>query len=151
MVKCQSSEVHDIREAADGPGAYVVSGLTRTLTYTPRLVTIDDGTTVAHESQGGTLSSVWTTDLGDHYVEVVHLGDGPAGGELVLVAPAADVLLIGDLYQPEPADVPASWPVVVDLVLGLATTGTTIHTSHDTITKDQLEDFHQRLLGALHG
>jgi glyoxylase-like metal-dependent hydrolase (beta-lactamase superfamily II) len=150
-VKCQSSEVPIVTESQSEPGAYELTGTVRTLTYRPRSVSLDDGTLIAHESQGGTLSSVWTTDLGDRYVEVVHLGDGPAGGELVVVVPDGDVVLLGDLYEPEPAHVPTSWPEVIDLALGLTTKDSTILTSHGAISRDELEDFHQRLLGALHG
>ena len=68
-----------------GDGTVVVEGTERTLVYTPRLVTLDDGTTVAHESRGGDMSSVWAVDLGgDFFAEVAHLGDGPVGGELVM-------------------------------------------------------------------
>jgi glyoxylase-like metal-dependent hydrolase (beta-lactamase superfamily II) len=140
-----------VTESQSEPGAYEVAGTQRTLTYRPRQVDLDDGTLVAQESQGGTLNAVWTTDLGDRYVEVVHLGDGPAGGELVLVVPDGDIVVVGDLYEPAPAHVPASWPVVIDLVLGLTTQDSTILTSHGAITRDDLEAFHQRLLGALHG
>lgn len=138
-------------ESQSEPGVYEIAGQQHTLTYRPREISLDDGTVVAHESQGGTLNSVWTTDLGDRYVEVVHLGDGPVGGELVLVVPDGNVVVIGDLYDPAPTLVPAGWPVVIDLVLGLTTEGSTILTSHGEIDRDELEAFHQRLLGALHG
>src|SRR5215213_8598169 len=83
LVKCQSSDVPGIQTTDDG--AVVVEGAERSLTYTPRLVTLDDGTTIAHESQGGDMASVWALDLGgDWFVEVAHLGDGPVGGELVM-------------------------------------------------------------------
>src|SRR5690242_9574893 len=83
LVKCQSSEVAGIQTNDDG--TIVVTGSEHSLTYAPRVVTLDDGTTIAHESQGGDMASVWATDLGGGwFVEVAHLGDGPAGGELVM-------------------------------------------------------------------
>ncbi|KQV76066.1 hypothetical protein ASC61_14220 [Aeromicrobium sp. Root344] len=138
-------------------GTIVVEGAERTLTYAPRLVTLDDGTTVAHESQGGEMSSVWATDLGgDWFVEVAHLGDGPVGGELVMTATHIGLdetvryVTIGDLWADElPSDVPPSWPVAVDLALGLMEGD--VHVIGADITKDDVETLHQRLLGALHG
>ena len=138
-------------------GSIVVEGSERSLTFTPRLVTLDDGTTVAHESQGGEMSSVWATDLGGGwFVEVAHLGDGPVGGELVMTVTDIGLdetvryVAIGDLWADElPAHVPPSWPVAVDLALGLMDGEVTILGAG--ITKDDVETLHQRLLGALHG
>lgn len=137
---CQSSEM-----------PLEFTGTERTLTYTPVEVTLDDGTRIAHTSRGGDVESVWAGDLGDLYVEVTHLGDGPTGGELVLVVPGRDVVAIGDLFDPDPTQVAPSWPVVIDLVLGLVTATTTVETSHGTVDKERLEVFHQELLGVLHG
>jgi hypothetical protein len=155
MVKCQSSDVRGIRTNDDG--SIVVEGTERSLTFTPRLVTLDDGTTVAHESQGGEMSSVWAVDLGGGwFVEVAHLGDGPVGGELVMTATFIGLdetvryVAIGDLWADElPAEVPPSWPVAVDLALGLMEGQVQILGAD--ITKDDVETLHQRLLGALHG
>jgi hypothetical protein len=138
-------------------GAIVVEGTERSLTYTPRLVTLDDGTTVAHESQGGDMSSVWATDLGGGwFVEVAHLGDGPVGGELVMTVTFIGLdetlryVAIGDLWADElPSHVPPSWPVAVDLALGLMEGKVEILGAG--ITKDDVEALHQRLLGELHG
>lgn len=113
-------------------------------------MTLADGSTVAHESQGGELSSVWATDLGDCYVEVVYLGDGPVGGELVVVVPGDDTVVIGDLYPgPELTEVTPSWAEAVDLAVGLTTTDTTILTTYGPVTRDELDAAHQRLLGVL--
>lgn len=138
-------------------GTIVVAGSERSLTFAPRLITLDDGTTVAHESQGGEMSSVWATDLGgDWFVEVAHLGDGPVGGELVMTVThigmdeTARYVTIGDLWAGDlPAHVPPSWPVAVDLALGLMEGNVQI--LGPGITKDDVETLHQRLLGALHG
>jgi hypothetical protein len=131
--------------------AVVVSGGQTTLTYRPRLVTMSDGTTVEHETRGGTLSSVWATDLGDRYVEVVHLGHGPEGGELVLVVPDADTVALGDLVGGDVTGATAEWAQAIDLAVGLTRPGSRILTSTGAITRDELEGFHQRLLGQLYG
>lgn len=132
--------------------AVTVTGSSRTLVHRPREVTLDDGTSIVHESLGGTLSSVRAMDLGDLYVEVVHVGDGPFGGELVVVVPEHDVVSLGDLYVVEPpATVGPSWPQAVDLALGLLGEGTRVLTTSGEVTRDDVEDLHQRLLGVLHG
>lgn len=132
-----------------------VAGEVRTLTYRPRRVTLSDGTFLLHESRGGTLSSVWAADLGDLFVEVVHLGHGPEGGELVLVVPCADVVAIGDLagprIDPRPGTATASWAGALDLALGLMGPDTRVLTSSGEIDRDAVDAAHQRLLGALHG
>lgn len=149
--KCQSNEVGAIGSEGE---VVSVTGTTRTLTYRPRRVTLSDGTFLMHESRGGTLSSVWAADLGDLFVEVVHLGHGPLGGELVLVVPDGDVVALGDLVPPldaVPSAVTPSWPAAVDLAVGLTRPSTRILTSGGLITREDLEDFHQTLLGVLHG
>jgi len=130
---------------------FELSGRDRTLTYRPREVTVSDGTRLVHTSLGGDLESVWATDLGDRYVEVVHLGAGPEGGELVVVDPTTDTVAIGDLYTEDLPSVTPDWPATIDLVLGLMTADTTVVTSAGTVDRDTIEVFHQRLLGALHG
>ena len=144
--KCQSSDVTDNAESP-----YEVSGTDHTLGYWPRRVTVDDGTELVHESLGGSLSSAWAGDLGDRYVEVIHLGHGPSGGELVLVVPDLDLVAMGDLYATNPAGATPTWAEAVDLSLGLTTVSTTILSSAGPVTRDDLEAFHQRLLGVLHG
>ena len=129
----------------------VVTGDERTLTYRPRQVTLSDDTTIEHESRRGTLSSVWAGDLGGRYVEVVHLGHGPEGGELALVVPDADVVALGDLAGGDPAGATAEWAAALDLAIGLTRPSSQILTSSGAITRDELEEFHQRLLGVLHG
>ncbi len=146
QVKCQSSDVPDIAEFE-----HHVSGTERALTYQPRRVTVDDGTEIVHESLGGTLSSVWATDLGDRYVEVLHVGNGPEGGELLLVVPDLNLLVVGDLYVASPDHATPSWAEAIDLTLGLTTVSTTILSSSGPVARDELETFHQRLLGVLHG
>ncbi|MFC5679281.1 hypothetical protein [Aeromicrobium endophyticum] len=149
-----------ISETPDG--LVVVTGDERSLTYSPRRIVLDDGTVVAHESQGGEMSSVWAADLGGPvFVEVAYLGDGPVGGELVMTVSHIGVdetlrfVALGDLWAADlPAQVSPSWPVAVDLALGLLDgdvrlVGTT--TDHGPLTKADVEDLHQRLLGVIHG
>lgn len=129
-----------------------ISGRDRTLTYRPYEVTFDDGARLAHTSLGGDLESVWAGDLGNRYIEVVHLGPGAHGGELILVDSTTGTVVIGNLYTPDiTAPVPADWPATIDLALGLMTAETVVVTSAGTIDRDEVEAFHQRLLGALHG
>ncbi len=100
----------------------VVTGDERTLTYRPRLVALSDGTTIEHESRGGSLSAVWASDLGGRYVEVVHLGHGPgrrrAGARRARRRRRSS---LGDLASDEPdgGGRPPSGPVAVDLAIGL--------------------------------
>jgi len=148
QVKCQSSDVPDI--PGSEPDGYEVKGASHVLTYRPRRVNVDDGTVIAHESQGGALSSVWVTDLGDMYVEVLHLGDGPVGGELVLVVPDLNVVAVGDLYASSADGATVSWAEAVDLALGLTTPTSKILSSGGPVTRDDLEAFHQSLLGVLY-
>ena len=133
--------------------AIVIEGSNTSLTYTPRAVTLSNGTTIAHDSQGGELSSVWATDLGDCYVEVVYVGDGPVGGELVVVVPVDDVVIVGDLYPgpDDPAEVPLSWPPAVDLAMSLTSVTTRVLSSLGWIERDEFDASHQRLLGVVNG
>lgn len=128
-------------------GTIVVSsptsdGVLETLTYSPRLVTAPDGSRIEGVS-------AWATMVGALFVEVSHLGDGPIGGELVMVvtdpATGEQETALGDLVAPEvPAEVNPSWPAAVDLALGLI-----VETTLDSGTKDEVEEFHQRLLGVM--
>lgn len=137
--------------------AIVVEGAESELRYTPRLIQ-HNGVDIAHESRGGSLSAVWVGQVGEFFVEVVHLGDGPEGGELVMTVTAPDLpdvrpmVALGDLFQREvPMAVNPSWPVAVDLALGLLTHATVIlSVDGEPITKDDVEAFHQQLLGVLY-
>lgn len=127
----------------------VSSGDTR-LVFTAYEVLAPDGTTISHESRGGSLVSVQACQVGDAFVEISHLGAGPQGGELVMVVTDSDgssQVAVGALYVEEvPATVPESWPVAVDLAAGMVT-----DVSVEGVTREQLEDLHQRLLGVLYG
>lgn len=147
--KCQSNGVTHVSIDRD---TVVIQGNDSALTYTPHALTLSGGQTIAHESQGGTLSSVRALDLGDCYVEIVYLGDGPHGGELAVVIPEDNTVVLGDLYPgPDVSSVLPSWAEAVDLAVGLTNASSTIYTSYGQVTRDELDAAHQRLLGILNG
>ena len=69
-------------------------------------------------------------DLGGRRVEVAHLGRGHTGGDLVVVLPGADLVVVGDLVESAappslgPDSFLQEWPVTVDGVIGLMTGAT---------------------------
>ena len=131
-------------------GHVLITDQDQTLTYTGLEVIKPDGTVIAHESRGGSMSSVAVVSVGDVYVEISHLGDGPAGGELVLVATFPDgstrVALGGLVTKERPESVPESWPATIDLTLGLFQEDTI-----DSGSKSDVEDFLQVLLSVMYG
>ncbi|MDX6276886.1 MAG: hypothetical protein QOJ72_1014 [Nocardioidaceae bacterium] len=155
VVKCQSSEVGSIGVNDDGV-VFVADDELGAVLYEPRRVTLPDGTTIAHESQGGTLSSVAAIDHGEFFLEIAYLGDGPVGGELVMTASVpgrqvASYVHLGDLWADDvPEHVPESWPAAVDLAIGLLGPEALPVVGGNVITKDDVEQFHQRLLGVLY-
>jgi glyoxylase-like metal-dependent hydrolase (beta-lactamase superfamily II) len=76
-----------------------------------------------------TFSSAKVVDLGDRFVEVVHLGRGHTAGDAVARVPDADVVFAGDLVEEsaERAAVPGfgddcyplDWPATLDLLTGM--------------------------------
>lgn len=143
-----AGRVTDVLAKNDG-SVWVIDGGER-LGYFGREVIAPDGSTIKHESLGGSLVSVWAAGVGDAFVEISHLGDGPEGGELVMVVTPADgtpmVALGGLVTETIPEDVPPSWPEAIDLALGLI-----VDTTLDSGPKDDIDAFHQRLLGVLFG
>lgn len=126
------------------------------LAYDPQRLTVSEldgigATTVAHESHPADtqIASVWATDLGNCYIEVMHPGDGPAGGELVVVVPGDNAIIIGDLMGPGTAT--PDWASALDLVLGLTNKDTLVHTSAGVVSREELDIAHQKLLTQLLG
>jgi glyoxylase-like metal-dependent hydrolase (beta-lactamase superfamily II) len=92
---------------------------------------------------GRTFSSAATIDLGDRYVELLHLGRGHTDGDLVLRVPDCDVLFAGDLVE-ESADRdatpgfgtdcwPLEWADTLDRVIGLLTKQSSIVPGHGLV------------------
>jgi glyoxylase-like metal-dependent hydrolase (beta-lactamase superfamily II) len=87
-----------------------------------------------------TFSSAVALDLGDRLIELVHPGRGHTGGDLVVRVPDADVLLAGDLVEESPLRqgvpgfgpdcFPMDWPLTLDIVLGLLTSGSVVVPGH---------------------
>lgn len=69
-------------------------------------------------------------DLGGRRVEVAHIGRGHTGADLVVVVADADLVVVGDLVESAgppvlgPDSFVHEWPITLDGVIGLMTTGT---------------------------
>ncbi|MDP9318729.1 MAG: MBL fold metallo-hydrolase [Actinomycetota bacterium] len=90
-----------------------------------------------------TFSSAATIDLGDRYVELLHLGRGHTDGDLVLRVPDCDVVFAGDLIE-ESADRdatpgfgtdcwPLEWAPTLDLLIGLLTRDSLVVPGHGIV------------------
>jgi len=86
-----------------------------------------------------TFASASVVDLGDRQLELVHLGRGHTGGDLVVRVPDADVLLAGDLVEESAPPsygedaLPLEWPQTLDLALGLTTPETVVVPGHGAV------------------
>ncbi len=83
-----------------------------------------------------TFSSVRVLDLGDRQVELLHPGRGHTSGDIVVRVPDADVVLGGDLVEESAPPSfgldswPMDWPLSLDTVLGVITSGTVVVPGH---------------------
>jgi glyoxylase-like metal-dependent hydrolase (beta-lactamase superfamily II) len=94
------------------------------------LPAFDDLVTVGHEDVPGPNRPIVLAaafDLGGRRAEVAHLGRGHTGGDLVVVLPEADLVVVGDLAESAappslgPDSFLQEWPVTLDGVIGLMT------------------------------
>lgn len=90
-----------------------------------------------------TFSSATTVDLGDRYVELLHLGRGHTDGDLVLRVPDSDLVFAGDLVE-ESADRdatpgfgtdcwPLEWADTLNRVIGLLTSQSLVVPGHGVV------------------
>jgi glyoxylase-like metal-dependent hydrolase (beta-lactamase superfamily II) len=91
-------------------------------------------------------------DLGGRRVEVAHLGAGHTAGDLVVVVPDADVLVVGDLVESAgppwfgPDSLPHEWAATLDGVIGLMTAGTRAVPGHgDPVDREFVFDARGRI------
>ncbi|HEY0238912.1 MAG TPA: MBL fold metallo-hydrolase [Friedmanniella sp.] len=92
-----------------------------------------DLVTVGHEDVPGVNRPIVLAaafDLGGRRAEVASLGRGHTGGDLVVVLPEADLVVVGDLVESAappslgPDSFLQEWPVTVDGIIGLMTGST---------------------------
>lgn len=94
-----------------------------------------------------TFSSARVLDLGERPVELVYPGRGHSGGDVVVVIPEVNVLLVGDLVEQSGPPVfgsdswPMDWPLSLDIVLSLTNSATTIVPGHGAlVNRDFVEE-----------
>jgi len=81
-------------------------------------------------------SSLWSVDLGDRVVEVVHPGRGHTDGDVVIRVPDSDVAYAGDLVEESgPLSYgldcwPLEWPQTLELLIGLLGPDTVVVPGH---------------------
>ncbi|MBA2696410.1 MAG: MBL fold metallo-hydrolase [Actinobacteria bacterium] len=86
-----------------------------------------------------TFSSAWATDLGDRYLEVVHLGRGHTAGDVLVRVPDADLLCAGDLIESSAAPsygvdcYPLEWGATLEQVSSLIGAGTVVVPGHGPV------------------
>jgi glyoxylase-like metal-dependent hydrolase (beta-lactamase superfamily II) len=100
---------------------------------------------------GRTFSSVLPLDLGDRALEIVHPGRGHTDGDVIVLVPDADVVLVGDLVEESTqrhavpgfgSDChPLEWPLTLDLVIGLIGERTRVVPGHGApVGRDFVDD-----------
>lgn len=100
-----------------------------------------------------TFASVWTIDLGDCYVELVHVGRGHTAGDVVVNVPGSGVLIAGDVVEQSgpPSYGEDSWPLEwagsLDLVAGLIPADAVVVPGHgDPVDRDFIEEQRQQIV-----
>lgn len=137
---------------AQDDGSYRIVDESAELIYRPYEVIAPTGDRIAHYSRGGDLHTVASCSVGSAFAEISFLGNGPAGGELVLVITPADgpnLVFLGALVtgkRPPSAAVTSAWASTLDLALNLVTNDTV-----DSGSKNDIEEFLQYLVGELDG
>ena len=90
-------------------------------------------------------------ELGDRRVELLHLGNGHTGGDIVVVVPDVDVFFAGDLIEESAApsygddSYPMEWPDTVDRLIGLLSATAKVVPGHGAVVdaefvRDQNDD-----------
>ena len=90
-----------------------------------------------------TFSSSSTIDLGDRYLELLHLGRGHTGGDLVVRVPDAACVFAGDLIEESPDRdatpgfgddcFPLEWATTLDLLIGVLEPSSIVVPGHGTV------------------
>jgi glyoxylase-like metal-dependent hydrolase (beta-lactamase superfamily II) len=86
-----------------------------------------------------TFASVKVIDLGDRRVELLHLGKGHTGGDVVVVVPDVDVVFAGDMIEesapPSYGDdsYPLEWSDTVDRLAGLLSATARVVPGHGAV------------------
>lgn len=87
-------------------------------------------------------SIVTAVDLGDRFVEIVHLGHAHTPSDVVVNVPGAGVLFAGDLVENPhpwfgPASSPRGWPATLNMIIGMIRPDTIIVPGHGDVTDAQ--------------
>ncbi|HLR83853.1 MAG TPA: MBL fold metallo-hydrolase [Nocardioidaceae bacterium] len=100
-----------------------------------------------------TLSSVWSADLGDCLVEVVHPGRAHTAGDVVVKVTPDRVTYVGDLTEQSgpPSygtdSYPLEWADALDFVVGVCEPESTIVPGHgDAVDRDFLQEQRKTIL-----
>lgn len=74
-------------------------------------------------------------DLGERYVEIVHLGRAHTHSDVVVNVPGSNVLFTGDLIENPhpwfgPTSSPRGWPATLNMIIGMLTPDATVVPGH---------------------